>query len=97
MATASDPELNPNLVFVSEARISTVADGEVTILRDHWWISHPGKGLLFYDPRRMTPQCNRNPEITTRIRDAIYPWAEIRQVALVCLRATRDGYAIPAA
>jgi hypothetical protein len=81
---------DPRLVFMPFDQVAA-AKGFCNVVRDRWFVVHPERGLLFFqtDKRRIgkllgaAAQCNANKQIATRIRDKMYPWAEVRQFALV--------------
>ncbi len=49
-------------------------DGGV-VLCDRWWIVREECVLFF---RGVSPQCNANESITLRLRDRLYPGADVR-------------------
>ena len=59
------------------------ANGFVQIVRNHWWVVHPAKGLAFFpfnsrkskDIRASAAQCNINKSIAERLASA-YPEME---------------------
>jgi hypothetical protein len=50
------------------------------VYADKWWIVMDGC-VLFY--RGRSPQCNANEDIAKRLRDRLYPGAEVHQLAVV--------------
>jgi hypothetical protein len=59
---------------------------------DHWWVVHPKKGLVFYNPssggrrrdrhRIGAPQCNSDERISRHVAEKTVPFAyEIRHIS----------------
>lgn len=70
-------EDDPRLLFVPLEEATVPPPGLIEHLKAMWWAVHPTKGLVFYDKKTMSPQCNSNQAISNRLR-AMYPWAEVR-------------------
>ncbi len=66
-----------NITYIPLDEAKTPKEGHCYVNR--YWTVHPTKGVLFYTPDRktMAPQCNDVEEITTKIRDKIYPDCEV--------------------
>lgn len=47
---------------------------------DYYWVV-VDECLLFY--KKTAPQCNSNKELTEKVRDKLYPGAEVRKIPLV--------------
>jgi hypothetical protein len=76
-------EDSPALVFVPLDELATPPPGIIEHLVNYWWLTHPMKGAVFYKfghPTRKHPQANMNKSIMLKIRDDLYPWAEVVMV-----------------
>lgn len=74
------------LVFLREEDIME-ASGLCQIYKDMWFLVHPGtRELIFWQPdtkRRgkligATPQCNTSETVALKVKERIYPWADIK-------------------
>jgi hypothetical protein len=77
-------EDDSRLVFVPLDELATPPAGIIEHLLNYWWIMHPSKGAVFYrfdHPKRLHPQANMNKSVSLKIRDDLYPWAEVVMVA----------------
>jgi hypothetical protein len=77
-------EDDSRLVFVSLEELATPPPGIIEHLPNYWWIIHHTKGALFYKfghPTRLHPQANLHKSIQLKIRDDLYPWADVVMVA----------------
>lgn len=88
MPIASD---NKQLHFIPWDKVNTPAQGLVHSFINHWWVCCPDRGLLLYG-KNQAAQANTNEEITRRIAAQLYPWAEVRQIPLVQIRAHRSYF-----
>ena len=79
------------MVFVSFEKATVPPAGLIEHIKDSWWVTHPEKGVAFFDKRRQSPQCNRNEEIARRI-GGMYPWAEIKFIPSVFRRIDPQDY-----
>lgn len=82
---------NPNLVFVPLDKATVAPGGLINHIKDHWWIVHPEKGLVFWDQKARSPQCNTNESLTRRFAKS-YPWAEVRFIPSVFHRIKISDY-----
>lgn len=80
---------DPRLRFMPRADILK-ASGVVFVYRDFWWITHPAKGLVFYesDTKKKSitsafPQRNSNKDVAEMLRGRMYPWAEVTFFSMV--------------
>lgn len=65
--------------LISLEELKATEPGEYTLHKDKWWITKDGK-LLFWKGRGdkyLYPQCNSNKEITTRLKEKMYPTCEV--------------------
>lgn len=81
------PEDDPHLRFLPLDKVDT-AHGHCDARRDHWWIVHPTKGLMFWQQNLRSERLgygwgNSSKTITERIRDMHFPWASVQQFPLV--------------
>lgn len=78
------------LCFRTLAEATTPKNGYVVML-DHWWVTCPERGLVFYrSPGERagalgSPQCNRNESITRTVIARLWPQFEVTFVPLVYL------------
>jgi hypothetical protein len=86
------PEDHPRLVFLSEAEAITPPAGIIVCLKDRWWSVHPTKGLIFWDKRSMSPQCNGDELMSRKLTAEMYPWAECKFFPLVFRRINPRDY-----
>lgn len=80
-------ETDSRLRFMPLEDATAPKSGEVFCYRDHWWVVHPSRGLVLWNfGKHDAPQCNVNKAITERIRDKMYPWAEVQQMPVAFVR-----------
>lgn len=77
------PSDDKRLIFIPLEKAIVCPSGFVQHIKDHWWVVHPEKGLVFWDKKVMSPQCNSNESLTRRIWEQMYPWAEIKFIPSV--------------
>lgn len=74
------------LVFMKEEDVLN-ATGFCQIIRDRWFLVHPGtRELIFWQPvvkRRgkligASPQCNSSKSVAEKVKEQMFPWAEIK-------------------
>lgn len=73
------------LVYMPEADIEK-ASGICSVMRNHWFMVHPERGLLFYQSNRRrkgqlrgaSAQCNADRTVAEHLRQKLWPWAELR-------------------
>lgn len=73
------------LVYMPETDIEK-ASGICNVMRDRWFMVHPERGLLFYQSNRRrkgqlrgaSAQCNTDKAVVERLRQELWPWAELR-------------------
>lgn len=82
---------DPRLVFVPLDKAVVPPSGLIRHIKDHWWVTHPEKGLAFFDKKYMSPQCNSNKSVTEHIA-RMYPWAEIKFIPSVFRRIDLNDY-----
>lgn len=101
MTQAKGPTLedDPHNRFLALDQVDA-ASGLCNVLRDHWWLVHPEKGLCFYqretrrsDLKGASPWSNKNKQIAENIRDRHFPWASVQQVPLVLVPINPKDYA----
>jgi len=85
------PEDHPRLVFLPFDKAVDPPSGLIEHLKDHWWVVHPIKGLVFWDKRNQSPICNSNKTLTERFTK-FYPWAEVRFFPSVFRRINPNDY-----
>ena len=84
------PPTNPRLIFLPEGQV-LAASGPCMAYRDRYWCVHPDTGaIIFYtfsSKRRglleASPQCNSSESGAERLRQQLYPWADLRFIPLV--------------
>lgn len=74
---------DPRLVYRKEEEHSSPPEGIIEHIKDHFWLVHPERGLVFWKfsptSSHQKPLCNKTREIAeTNLR--FCPWAELRQV-----------------
>ena len=77
-----------NLSFLPVTAATNPANGMYRCIKDSWWIAHPDKGLIFY--RKHSPQCNANEEIARRLKEKLYPWAEVVHMPFVFVESDQN-------
>lgn len=77
--SATMAEDDKNLWFIPE-EAAVDPHGIVQVYRDHWWVTHPTKGLAIFG--KGSAQCSTNKDIT-RLLAKIYPWCEVKFFSLV--------------
>ena len=82
---------HPRLVFVSVHEAINPPGGLINHIKDSWWVLHPAKGLVFWDKRSMSPQCNSNEAVTHGLAK-MYPWAEVKFLPSVFHRIKISDY-----
>lgn len=89
-------EDDPTITYISIEEATKPPGGLIEHLRDKWWSVHPTKGLIFYvgkgKPKCFSPQCNSNEDITRRIQEMLYPWAEVRFMPSVFIKRKPSDY-----
>ena len=82
--------------LTEDAATSAPRGGYVQIIRDHWWVVCPYRGLTFFWSRGVkglgSPQCNSNEAISRRLGTTI-PGAIIKQIPLVFVPINLSDYA----
>lgn len=73
---------DPRLSFLSLDAATSPRTGTHDVYRDYWFIVHPERGIVVF--RGFAVQCNANRAIVDSLAASLYPWAEVRQIALVC-------------
>lgn len=75
-------EDNPLLSYVllSDA-LAPKKEGIYTLHINTCWCIHPVKGLIIY--KKYSPQCNNNREIVNKLRNILYPWANVMLIPRV--------------
>lgn len=86
------PEDSPRLFFVPLEEAIVPPRGLIECIKDSWWSVHPTKGLIFWDKRARSPQCNSNEAIARRLQQQLYPWAECKFIPLVFRRIDPREY-----
>jgi hypothetical protein len=80
---------DPRLLWVTILEAVKLLDGDITVYRDHWWVVGE-KGILFWSPTAKQtfrhPQCNLSEDIAVRIRNKLFPWADIMKIPVVYRR-----------
>lgn len=84
-------EDDPRLTFKPIEDAVVPPPGLIKHIKDHWWAVHPTRGLVFWDKKRMSPQCNSNLAVTTSLA-RMYPWAEVRFIPSVFFRIDPHDY-----
>lgn len=80
-----DERLKTKIHFESVERLQLGPDaGLCSVHKERFWVVHPAFGAIFFQLRRTrslaslgSPQCNASEVITERIRDDLYPGADI--------------------
>jgi len=67
------------LTKVPIEKATTLFDG-ARVYANYWWVVRDGCILFF---RKFAPQCNKNREITERLRDKLYPGADVQFLPVV--------------
>lgn len=83
------------LRFISFEKVTTAPDGLCNHYKDRWWVVAPEKGVLFWKPHKRWaghPQCNSNEALTKSLMEKLYPWAEIRFMPSVFVKAEPRDY-----
>ena len=75
-AVARDAD-DPRLSFIPLDREAQSYD---QVIKDHWWIVHPERGLAVF--MKGSIQCNTSEDIARRLA-GMYPWAEVRFIETV--------------
>lgn len=75
-------EDSDRLTFVALEVAVEPPPGLIKHIKDHYWIVHPTKGVVFFDKMKAA-QCNVNAEIVRRVLAPMYPWAEVRLIPSV--------------
>lgn len=73
------------LTAIPVEKATTPFDGAY-VYANRWWIVRDGCVLFFC---KFAPQCNPNKEITERLRDRLYPGAEVRFLPVVFAKMER--------
>lgn len=66
---------DPRLDFINPDR-KAPRGRECQTMIGCWWIYVEGRGVAIYS--RHFPQCNPVKEVAEKLRDKLYPWAEVR-------------------
>lgn len=67
-------ENDKNLNFIAMEKAVVPPAGLIEHIKDHWWLIHPTKGLVFW---KHSPQANINEELTRRWQKS-NPWADVK-------------------
>ena len=84
-------ENDARLIFVPLEKATVPPPGLIEHIANSWWVVHPEKGVVFWDKKYMSPQCNTNELLTKRFA-AMYPWAEVRFIPSVFRRINPQDY-----
>jgi len=71
--------INNNCVKLPISKAIVPFTGAQVWVNNYWIVVD--ECLLFY--KKTSPQCNLNKEIAEKVRDKLYPGAEVRQIPLV--------------
>lgn len=83
---------DPRLVYVPLESAIVPPSGLIEHLKDRWWSAHPERGLLFFDKKSMSPQCNGDETVARALAARLYPWAETIFVPSVFRRINPSDY-----
>lgn len=94
--TALATEDDPRLVYVPIEDGAKPKNGLCESYVNNWWAVHPTRGLIFWRASRrvlLSPQCNANESVARHITAKLWPFAEVRQIPAVHVRANPRDYA----
>ncbi len=77
------------LRFVPIEKATIPPSGLIEHFKECFWCVHPEKGIVFW---KRSPQCNTNKLSATRIRDHMYPWAEVHFLSSVFRKINPHDY-----
>lgn len=87
VGTVSVSEDDTRLSYIPFDEAVEPMGGTIECRKDRWWIVHPQRGLIIW--KGFSPQCNHDKGIAERVRDKLYPWAEVRFFPSVFTRTER--------
>lgn len=85
-------EDDPRLVFIPLELAKIPPSGFCRCIKDNYWCVHPKKGLIFWDPKSLYPQCNSNKTISEMFKEKMYPWCEIQFIDCIFLPIKISDY-----
>lgn len=85
-------ENDPKLIFIPKEKAIEPPVGIINHIKNHWWIVHPIKGLVFWDKKQRSPQCNSNEILTKHFKKEMYPWANVEFISSVFIQVDVKDY-----
>lgn len=88
---------DPRLRFISLDKVASAPSGLVWNYTNRFWAVCPERGVMFWKPKKRwpgfgAPQCNSEESIAKSIQEKLYPWAEVKFLPSVFIKASPDEF-----